>query len=250
MSRTRHISRPSTHEAQAKDRAYVLSLTAKQLARLIGGNALSRDSRGREGAHGPGPGHGHGDRSMVVRIDPASPDGFVVYTFSPRDDWRACKDYVRERLGLPTRMFRRPHTPSCATKKTGQTGHSASSSQARRLWKHSQPPAGTPVEHYLESRAILATDAIRILPAKPPQYPHLAMIVPFTIPVEPEPGHLVIPCWPSVASRRTPPLRSIFRPAKALPPVTHAHKSSIRDVLPPPVWPDTNPAPTLGSKPG
>jgi len=138
-------SRPSTEEGPANDRAHVLSLTASQLARLIGGDALSRDSRGREGAQGPGPGHSHEDRSLVVRIDPTSPDGFVVYTCSPRDDWRACKDYVRERLSLAPRrprMCQRPHTPRCATKKPGQTVHSASSFRASWLWEHSLPAAG------------------------------------------------------------------------------------------------------------
>jgi hypothetical protein len=188
-------SRPSD-EGPANDRAHVLSLTASQLAKLIGGDALSRDSRGREGAQGPGPGHSREDRSMVVRIDSTSPDGFVVYTFSPRDDWRACKDYVRARLNLAPlrpRMFRRPHTARCATKRPSQTGHSASSLRARWLWEHSQPAAGTPVELYLASRAIAATEAIHYLPAKPPQHLHPAMVVPFAVSEEPEPGRLVIP---------------------------------------------------------
>jgi Toprim domain-containing protein len=188
-------SRPSTDEGPATDRAYVLSLTAPQLARLIGGDALSRDSRGREGAQGPGPGHSHEDRSMLVRIDPTSPDGFAVYTFSPRDDWRSCKDYVREKLvlaALSPGMYRRPHPPNSITKKSGPTGQSASNLRARWLWEGSLPAAGTPVEPYLASRAIVATGAVHYLPAKPPQHPHPAMIVPFAVPEEPEPGRLVI----------------------------------------------------------
>ena len=49
----------------------------------------------------PGPGHSEKDRSLSVMLNSAAPDGFVVNTFSPADDPIACKDYVRERLGLP-----------------------------------------------------------------------------------------------------------------------------------------------------
>jgi hypothetical protein len=47
----------------------------------------------------PGPGHAPHDRSMWVKFD-RSPNGFTVGTFSSRDDWQVCKDYVRARLGL------------------------------------------------------------------------------------------------------------------------------------------------------
>jgi RecA-family ATPase len=49
----------------------------------------------------PGPGHSAADRSLSVKIDASAPDGFVVNTFSPADDPIVCKDYVREKLGLP-----------------------------------------------------------------------------------------------------------------------------------------------------
>src|SRR5262245_16696187 len=145
MRQHRHASRPSVDEGFLDERAYVLSLTAQQLAHLIGGDPLTRDSRGREGAQGPGPGHSPEDRSMAVRIDPESPVGFTVSTFSPRDDWRNCKDYVRRRLGLTPwgpGTFRRAHAPHNATKE--DLSHNAS--RARWLWEHSQPAPGTPVE--------------------------------------------------------------------------------------------------------
>jgi hypothetical protein len=49
----------------------------------------------------PGPGHSATDRSLSVMLDAGAPGGFVVNTFSPADDPIICKDYVRERLGLP-----------------------------------------------------------------------------------------------------------------------------------------------------
>lgn len=54
------------------------------------------------GAHvlAPGPGHSAADRSLSIKLDPGAPDGFVVHSFSG-DDPIVCKDYVREKLGLP-----------------------------------------------------------------------------------------------------------------------------------------------------
>ena len=51
----------------------------------------------------PGPGHSPGDRSLIVTRDPKAPGGFVVHSFSPRDDWRSCRAHVWEKLGLPPR---------------------------------------------------------------------------------------------------------------------------------------------------
>jgi RecA-family ATPase/5S rRNA maturation endonuclease (ribonuclease M5) len=48
----------------------------------------------------PGPGHSPGDASLSVKISPEADGGFVVKSFA-NDDWRACKDYVLDRLGLP-----------------------------------------------------------------------------------------------------------------------------------------------------
>ena len=48
----------------------------------------------------PGPGHGRRDRSLSVRLSPTAPDGVLAFSHA-RDDWRVCRDYVRERLGLP-----------------------------------------------------------------------------------------------------------------------------------------------------
>jgi putative DNA primase/helicase len=45
----------------------------------------------------PGPGHSPADRSLSVKINSAG--GLVVNSFSPGDDWKRCKDYVREKIG-------------------------------------------------------------------------------------------------------------------------------------------------------
>jgi hypothetical protein len=48
----------------------------------------------------PGPGHSREDRSLSVKIVPDAPDGFIVYSHAG-DDPIACKNYVREKCGLP-----------------------------------------------------------------------------------------------------------------------------------------------------
>jgi putative DNA primase/helicase len=48
----------------------------------------------------PGPGHSPRDRSLAVRLDPRAPDGFLVFSHCG-DDWKDCRDHVRQRLGLP-----------------------------------------------------------------------------------------------------------------------------------------------------
>ena len=71
----------------------------------------------------PGPGHSPKDRSLSVKIDTDAPDGFVVHSFSG-DDPIVCRDYVRERLGLPA--FK-PNGNNAARLKTKSCVHSSGS---------------------------------------------------------------------------------------------------------------------------
>ena len=48
----------------------------------------------------PGPGHSPQDRSLSVKLDSKAPEGFLVHSFSS-DDPIACRDYVRDKAGLP-----------------------------------------------------------------------------------------------------------------------------------------------------
>jgi uncharacterized protein DUF3987 len=61
--------------------------------------ALNGDIRGSQ-VLAPGPGHTAEDRSLSIALSDKSSDGFVVKSFA-NDDWRLCKDYVLEKLGLP-----------------------------------------------------------------------------------------------------------------------------------------------------
>jgi RecA-family ATPase len=64
------------------------------MARLLGG-VVNGDQ-----VLAPGPGHSANDKSLSVKLDANAPDGFVVYSFST-DDPIACRDYVRDKVGLP-----------------------------------------------------------------------------------------------------------------------------------------------------
>ncbi len=48
----------------------------------------------------PGPGHSDKDRSLAIKPVSTAPDGMLVHSFAG-DDPVECKDYVRDRLGLP-----------------------------------------------------------------------------------------------------------------------------------------------------
>ena len=66
-------------------------------------NDIARTMAGE--AHGdqaavPGPGHRSKDRSLSIKLDASASGGFLVHSFAG-DDPLICKDYVREKLGLP-----------------------------------------------------------------------------------------------------------------------------------------------------
>jgi hypothetical protein len=86
----------------------------------------------------------------------ASPDGFIVYSHAG-DDWRACKDYVMERLGYDRRRQRRPVEDRSAG--------------AVALWNNAQDPERT-VRLYLARRGLALPDdvagrVVRFHPACP-----------------------------------------------------------------------------------
>lgn len=71
-----------------------MKLDARALARALGGDASGNKVKA------PGPGHSAHDRSLSIDLDPMAPGGFVVHSFT-NDDPIQCKDYVREKAGLP-----------------------------------------------------------------------------------------------------------------------------------------------------
>jgi hypothetical protein len=120
----------------------------------------------------PGPGHGPRDRSLSVRLNG---DDFVVHSFAG-DDWRDCRDYVRQRLGLPAWQpddERDRRVAPSQIKAFDAAGIDAESERHERteddvlrikraaaIWNEARDPHGTPVEKYLASRALELSDDI------------------------------------------------------------------------------------------
>ena len=168
----------------------------------MGGDVVGQD------ALVPGPNHSPKDRSLSVRIDPAVPGSILTYSFCG-DDVNACRDYVREKLGLDawqperrsstTRRDRRQSITQAALRQRREFNQPAADNtearqaKARWLWQQRQPAQGTIVEQYLrEARGFdgLIPATIGFLPARDSHSP--AMICAFGMPTEPEPGVLSI----------------------------------------------------------
>jgi putative DNA primase/helicase len=67
------------------------------IARAVGGQVVK--FRGRAQVVAPGPGHSRADRSLAITISPSAPSGILVHSFAG-DDWRSCRKYVLDRLGM------------------------------------------------------------------------------------------------------------------------------------------------------
>ncbi len=152
--------------------------------------ALDGQVAGRDTVLAPGPGHSRRDRSLAVRLDPAAPDGFLIHSHAG-DDWRDCRDYVRQRLGLPQwqpgdeqrRTIPQKHVAkwdlAAADEEIDQGRHQFSEDElariaaARRIWEEGEDPRGTPAEIYwrqgrkLDLPAELAGPVLRFHPRCP-----------------------------------------------------------------------------------
>jgi hypothetical protein len=102
----------------------------------------------------PGPGHSPKDRSLAVR---PTATGFVTHSFSG-DDWRECRDYVHDRLGLPRWSKEKPRVLPPLQRTRPQDDPEqvllARQGRASQLWNEGHDPRGTLVEQYLASRKL------------------------------------------------------------------------------------------------
>lgn len=129
---------------------------------IYAAKALGGDMTGRNTVLCPGPGHSARDRSLSVTF---TGDDFTVFSHAG-DDWRECKDHVRERLGrgdfIPTDTRPAPDivTPTPEDRERIE--------RAGGLWRESRSIAGTPAEAYLASRGVsYAGEALRWHPRCP-----------------------------------------------------------------------------------
>lgn len=120
----------------------------------------------------PGPGHSPRDRSLSVW---PTADGFSVHSHSG-DDWQACKDYVRERLGWPAWQpgdGRNRRVDSSRLKAFDRAAIEAEIGPRERtlediqrieravaIWDAATDPRGTIVEKYLTARALILDDDV------------------------------------------------------------------------------------------
>ena len=146
----------------------------------------------------PGPGHSKGDRSLIIAPHKDNPEDVFVFSFSG-DDVLALKKKWREGGLLP--RFGRSELieiksakgKAASPKSNADDADNAEERREKARWLYNQcsPAGGSVVQKYLHSRRI-ALDPfprqIGYLPARPPRYPHPAMLVPFGLPDEPEPG--------------------------------------------------------------
>jgi putative DNA primase/helicase len=124
--------------------------TLLALARLLGGEIAGRQILC------PGPGHSPGDRSLSIRLSTTAADGFVCHSFAG-DDFRACRDFVRERLGLTATHCRRDPPLRAAAHRAAiedAAAKAAATHQALALWLEGIDSRGTVVERYLNGRGL------------------------------------------------------------------------------------------------
>ena len=149
-----------------------MSRDIRAMARLLEGEAVSGQQ-----ILCPGPGHSQRDRSLSVWLTSDAPEGFSCHSFTG-DDWRLCRDHVRDRLGLGrTEFFATP--PSLREDPFAEIfepGPDPFWTERRRralaVWRDGGDPRGTPVETYLRARGLdlpdeLAGAVLRFNPRTP-----------------------------------------------------------------------------------
>jgi putative DNA primase/helicase len=132
----------------------------RAIARLLGGEACGQQ------VLCPGPNHGPKDRSLSIRLSATAAEGFVYHSFAG-DDFRDCRDHVRERLGLTPAPRRRDPLPRAAA--AGETQAEATvapreafvRAQIAAIVSRLVPVIGSPGEQYLRVVRRIDTTAIR-----------------------------------------------------------------------------------------
>jgi putative DNA primase/helicase len=133
-----------------------MNVSLRSIAATLGGDVISNRY-----VLCPGPGHSKRDRSLKVKL---KPDGTFSVTSFAGDVWQTCKDYVRERLGLPNDWHREPANDDVPVVRLPERDDDepARIRTALQRWARALPIAGTLAERYLASRGLsYSGDAIR-----------------------------------------------------------------------------------------
>lgn len=200
-----------------------MSAQLRSWAQALGGDVSGR------GVNCPGPGHSARDRSLSVTQDANAPDGILVHSFSG-DDPIACKDYVREKLGLsPFKPGSSPRIAPQRERKPVEETPADNACKASWLWSIRELiTEDCPVGLYLRGPRRYSGQFPPTLGYLPPNGKHPpAMIAAFGFCNEPEPG--VIDPPPNVTgihiTRLTPggckapiePVKIMLGPSMGLP---------------------------------
>lgn len=129
-------------------------MDARTVAYALGGDVAGRDS-----ANVPGPGHSKSDRSLSIKLDSRAPDGFVVFSHAG-DDPMACRDHVRDKLGLGRwERGKERRTPIKVADSGPDPDQENRKAFALKIWSESRSPVGSIVAHYLrEYRGLVLED--------------------------------------------------------------------------------------------
>ncbi len=136
----------------------MMVLSLSEIARALDGQVAGRQ------VLAPGPGHSRRDRSLSVKLAEHMPGGFLVVSHAG-DDWRHCRDYVAERLGLPRfwddrtawndpAAVERRRTAREIAEREQAAARAKNERRARQLLSESRDPRGSVVERYLQSRGL------------------------------------------------------------------------------------------------
>ncbi len=142
-------------------------LTLKALQRALGGDITGNQLLC------AGPGHDPRDRSLCVKV---SGNDFIVHSHAG-DDWRDCRDYVREKLGLPhwqpgdgreeriiparrVEHFDRDAVDAETGPRPRTEDDVVRIRRAVAIWDAAVEPRGTLAEQYLNSRALVLGDDV------------------------------------------------------------------------------------------
>lgn len=139
----------------------------RSLALALGGDVCGKS------VSAPGPGHTPRDRSLSVTLDSNAPDGFLIYSHAG-DDWKACRDYVRQRLGLPSWQPGDEQNRTIPPKHVKKWDLAAIKSEvglqprteddlirierATKIWNEADNPRGSVAEKYLAARCLELPD--------------------------------------------------------------------------------------------
>ncbi len=149
-----------------------MMLDLRTIARALGGEITAGK------VIAPAPGHSPRDRSLWVIPSHQAPNGYRVHCFSPKDDWREARDYVRDKLGLAPDAWRQREksrqlaTCHASANLAGASDHAARIARAMAIWDEAGDPRSTLAEVYLRSRGLdldddVAGAVLRFHPACP-----------------------------------------------------------------------------------